>query len=648
MNDQWSSDRLRRRGGAKRPTSLALFGLMVSVLVVGLLASYQHSSAAPTSGPSARPASGTVSLTKTVSANSVRQGGNIQYTVTIQNGMTGTIHISSFADLYSQSATDITTNPTSPGWISCSDPASGSNLSCSNGSIAAGQTQRISFSATVHANATPGDIATDLANIVFRLDGDNSDRTAFSSGVSVTITAAVPPTNTAVPPAPTNTAVLAAPTNTASLQRPTLPPAPTSTPIPIVPTAIPNAHGGGGVSGSNTGGGHQRGEGPTPTTPPAPPAPIGTILGVITRGAGPAANVPITLHLKSGDGDTQVATANTDANGQYSFSGMPATPAGAGYYVYFASNQAGDLAQWFTYPAAYSGGQLIKLPTFDIADLTLPNQSKGDVSGRVAFSINRRYASETYLLRFAPWNRPGSTTLDAGSLGNGNSLTLDTTLLPPNRYQGIVKVVDSTAGYGFANSHFSLTVGGPIVIITPGVGGNGVLKLSLTANTTRSVPGTTLIYGIAVANNSDATLTNIVITFPLVAGQTLDIFNTKTTVGSIKATGNTVMATIPALNGHQGAAITIYIAISADAGNVLTNQARAVYDQSSTALPSNSVSVTVTGGSGRPAPAPATTPTGGPHLPTTGGEFPLWLLFLSLGLVGVIAAVRVIRVRRAA
>ncbi len=638
MNDQRSSDRLRNKGGARQSANLALFGLMVSVLVVGLLASYLPSSAAPASGSSARSGSGTVSMTKTASATSVRQGGSVQYSVTIQNGMTGTISISSFTDTYSQGGGDVSTNPTSPGWISCSDPGSGSSLSCSNGSIAAGQTQRISFSITAHANATAGDIATDLANIVYHVSGNGTPLTAFSNGVSVAILAAAPATSTPVPPAATNTP---------SLQQPTPPPTATNTPTT-------NAHGGGDSGGStDTGGGHRRGAAPTATSAPAP---LGSIFGVITHGSGPAANVPITLHLKSGNGDTQVAAASTDANGQYSFSAMPATPAGAGYYIYYASSQAGNIAQWFTYPAGYSSGQLLKLPTFDIADITLLNQAKGNVSGRVLFAINRRYASETYLLRFAPWNRPTSTTLDAGSLGNGNSFTLDTSLLPSNRYQGLVKIVDSTAGYGFSNNHFSLTVGGQVVATTPVP---GALHLSLTANTTRSVPGTTLIYGIAVANNSDATLTNIVISFPLVAGQTLDIFNTKTTLGSIKASGNTVMATIPTLNARQGAAITIYIAISADAGNVLTNQARAVYDQSSTAVPSNSVSVTVTGGSGRPAPAPGTTPTGGSGgsggtgggasgLPKTGGEFPLWLLFMSLGLVGVIAAVRFIRGRRAA
>ena len=632
MNDQRSSKRLRNKGGARRSANLALFGMMVSVLLVGLLASYLPSSAAPASGTSARSATGTVSMTKTASAASVRQGGNVQYSVTIQNGMTGTINISSFTDTFNQGGGDVSTNPTSPGWISCSDPGGGSSLSCSNGSIAAGQTQRISFSVTAHANATPGDVATDLANIVYRVSGSSTALTAFSNGVSVTIVAAAPATNTPVPPAPTNTP---------SLQQPTPPPTATNTPTS-------NSHGGGGRSG-NSGAGRPGGATPTATSVPAP---LGTIFGVITRGSGPAANVPITLHLKSGNGDTQVAAANTDANGQYSFSGMPATPAGAGYYIYFASNQAGSLAQWFTYPVGYTPGQLLKLSTFDIADLTLPNQSKGNVSGLVVFTINRRYASETYLLRFAPWNRPTSTTLDAGSLGNGSSFTLDTSLLPPNRYQGLVKIVDSTAGYGFSNSHFSLTVGSGFVSTTPVP---GALHLSLTANTTRSVPGTTLIYGIAVANNSDATLTNVVISFPLVAGQTLDIFNTKTTLGSIKSIGNTVIATIPSLNGHQGAAITIYIAISADAGNVLTNQARAVYDQSSTAVQSNNVSVTVTGGSGRPAPVPGTTPVGGSGgsggangLPKTGGEFPLWLLFMSLALVGVIAAVRFIRVRRAA
>jgi uncharacterized repeat protein (TIGR01451 family)/LPXTG-motif cell wall-anchored protein len=631
MNEQRGSDELRNGRTAPRRAGLWLLGLMVSTMVMGLFVTYQPSSAAPLA--QARIASGTVSLSQTASAAAVAPGGALQYSVTIHNGLNGTINISSFTDEYSQGGGEVSTSAAAPGWIGCSDPVGGSTLSCGGGNIAAGGSQTISWPAATHGNAPVGDTLTNQANIVFRLPSDTDDRTAFSNMTSVTIvTPAVPPTHTPAPPPATSTE---------SVQQPPVLP-PTDTPVPAGRPVV-HSSGRGGDSG---GGGHTQ-----PTATPAPAA-AGFILGVITRGSAPAPNVPITLHLKSGSGDTQVATARTDANGQYSFSSMPATAAGSGYYVYFASSSPGDMAQWFTYNMPYAAGQLLKLPTFDIADVTMQKQDFGNVSGKVTLAINRRYASETYQLRFAPWNRPATTVLDIGSLGTGNSYTLNTALLPANRYQGLVKVVDSTSGYGFPNNHFVLTVGQPFQAGTPGPGGTpNVLGLTLTSNTTRSLPGGTLIYGIAVKNNGATALTNIVVTFPLISGQTLDIFNTKTTLGSVKAQQSTVMVTIPSLAAGQGANVTIFLAVSANSG-VLTNQARASFDQSSALVASNSVSVTVAGSGGQPAPAPATaTPTGSGQpskLPQTGGEFPLWLLILGLALVGVMATVRIVRLRRAA
>jgi uncharacterized repeat protein (TIGR01451 family) len=195
-----------------------------------------------------------------------------------------------------------------------------------------------------------------------------------------------------------------------------------------------------------------------------------------------------------------------------------------------------------------------------------------------------------------------------------------------------------------------------------------VIKL---VDQTAANPGETLNYTLVVLNGGNAAATTVNLSDTLVDGLLLDPSNTTTSRGTLKLSTNRVELYFGTVAPSDRITVTIKASVVAAAGAVLTNSAALSYDQSASALQSNTVQTTVVGfgtpkpvtGRGTPVPVgptatagrgqtnttggktPTPTPGGTQTIPTTGGEFPL-----ATGLALALAAVllRQYRLRRQA
>ncbi|CAG0928387.1 hypothetical protein TFLX_00894 [Thermoflexales bacterium] len=100
----------------------------------------------------------------------------------------------------------------------------------------------------------------------------------------------------------------------------------------------------------------------------------GQIFGRVTLSGAPAGDVPLVLQLEVNSSIPFTLTTITDANGYYSFTGMPSTGSNAVYQVSFSNHSAapdGRLVGWTTTAFTYSEGSTVVLASFDIADVSL-------------------------------------------------------------------------------------------------------------------------------------------------------------------------------------------------------------------------------------------------------------------------------------
>ncbi len=666
-----------QRGG--RTTHLPWLGCFV---LLGLLLTTVSLPAA--AAPLAQ--TGRVTLSLSASPTTVTAGQEINFVVTVANGTSAQIEVNTLNLTFgSLPAGGVVIERPSGGSFTC-DPPDTSSLSCQNATVAAGAGATLGV--LVHTSAGVGGNLGGNANITYTSGGQSAgvgastNATINASGPTATSTTAAAATNTTAPTQPTNTAAPAQATDTAAPAPPAAstntpgtarPPAPTDTPFVVQPpaptnqsVAQPNQRSRDREEPENTA---------TPTGPTTQPV-NGRITGTVLRNGAAAAGVTVELHQKAG-GDTLLATAFTDGSGQYRFANLPSPTAGGYYYVYYnGTATAGDLDSWFTPDLGYFAGREVIAPAFNVADLTLGNGLPPIVNGKVALSFNPRAADESYIVRVAIWKTLNNFILSSPTF-TGGSYTLDVSGFSQNAYHAIVQII-SPSGNGFAKQHFRFTVlqtGGPGPINTLVAGGNGVVTLQLTANKSRAVAGEVVIYTLIATNVGNGAATNLNINVPLSQGQNLDIFNTKTTLGSLTVSGNTIKVQIASLPAGQSATITFYAAVSITDG-VLNTFGEIGYNQAANPFRSNEAvlaigNATVISGGGGPGAATATpkpgatatpkprptvkppvtgggsggsTPGGG--LPTTGGEFPLWvLLVVGLGLAGLLGA-RTLRLRR--
>jgi uncharacterized repeat protein (TIGR01451 family) len=113
------------------------------------------------------------------------------------------------------------------------------------------------------------------------------------------------------------------------------------------------------------------------------------------------------------------------------------------------------------------------------------------------------------------------------------------------------------------------------------------VKLRLSADKTTVDQGQSMVYVIEVRNAGDAVATDVVVTDKLPAGVTVDAAQMRSTHGSVAVTDNTVTAQVGELAPNGTAQVEIPVLVGPEAASALSNQASAVYKQSSQAVQSN-------------------------------------------------------------
>lgn len=132
------------------------------------------------------------------------------------------------------------------------------------------------------------------------------------------------------------------------------------------------------------------------------------IYGYVTQSGTPAAGVSLILYLKVGDNDSLITTSNSDANGYFSFTGVPGISSGTGqgYFVRFSiysgnnGTVPGRLNYWNTrILQSYTKDQVVNIGNFDIGDVFLgyPNLYDNDnpLPFPVTFNWTKRVQAPT-------------------------------------------------------------------------------------------------------------------------------------------------------------------------------------------------------------------------------------------------------------
>lgn len=180
---------------------------------------------------------------------------------------------------------------------------------------------------------------------------------------------------------------------------------------------------------------------PAPTaTPPRPTATPSTTSGihgqVRYQGAG-ISNIHLILRQCPTTGPcdfeaSQLMSTVTDANGYYSFTGVPSLPANQFYFVfYFNHSDGGNLAdsrylwRWHAPPIrTYSAGTSAPGGNFDIGDLRLVGPTSGSVTLPATFTWNsRNLPGENYAWELFDLNTGQSLCSSNPAVGTSFSLT---------------------------------------------------------------------------------------------------------------------------------------------------------------------------------------------------------------------------------
>ncbi|HEX8597715.1 MAG TPA: hypothetical protein VF952_04280 [Chloroflexia bacterium] len=369
----------------------------------------------------------------------------------------------------------------------------------------------------------------------------------------------------------------------------------------------------------------------------------GAITGAVTLGEAGAEGVTVELRQHANSGaESLLATTTTDATGRYVFVNQPSAPGDAFYYIQFQGGP-GTLASWRTFPIIYLTGTDFNVPTVDISDVTLVEPAAGGtVAPGSKLKWKARRAGETYRLYIYAAGQGDKPVVDSGSLGAGTEYTLGEGGLAEGQYEAIVQVRDAVIGFGHSRARFQFTVtkapvntpvvgaqpqegspGAPSVQLTPEQqialpttqpqqseggepeaaesnpaaqptaetpsqpAGKPELKVRLSADKTTVDQGQSLVYVIEVHNAGDAAATDVVVTDKLPAGVTVDTARMRSTHGSVAVTDNTVTAQVGELAANSTAQVEIPVQVGPEVDSSLSNQASAVYKQSSEVVQSN-------------------------------------------------------------
>ncbi|MDQ5824175.1 MAG: hypothetical protein M3441_08175 [Chloroflexota bacterium] len=369
----------------------------------------------------------------------------------------------------------------------------------------------------------------------------------------------------------------------------------------------------------------------------------GAITGAVTLGEAGAEGVTVELRQHANSGaESLLATTTTDATGRYVFVNQPSAPGDAFYYIQFQGGP-GTLATWRTFPIIYLTGTEFNVPTVDISDVVLVEPAAGGtVAPGSKLKWKARRAGETYRLYIYAAGQGDKPVVDSGSLGAGTEYTLGEGGLAEGKYEAIVQVRDAVIGFGHSRARFQFTVakaavntpvlqaapqegspGAPAVQPTPEqqitmpttqpqqpegeeaeatennpaaqptaetpaqAAGQPELKVRLSADKTTVDQGQSLVYVIEVHNAGDAAATDVVVTDKLPAGVTVDTTRLRSTHGSVALNDNTVTAQVGELAANSTAQVEIPVQVGATVDSSLSNQASAVYKQSSEVVQSN-------------------------------------------------------------
>lgn len=388
----------------------------------------------------------------------------------------------------------------------------------------------------------------------------------------------------------------------------------------------------------------------------------GKISGTATLGNAGAEGVKVELRQSTNGGpDSLLATTTTDASGHYAFLNQPSTPGDAFYYILFQGGP-GMLATWNTFPIIYLTTTDLNVPTVDLSDVVLTEPATGaTVAPGSKIKWQARRAGETYRLYIYSAGQGDKPVVDSGRLGANSEYTLGEGGLPEGQYEAIVQVRDAVVGYGYSRAHFQFTVSKALTLtpseepslptlqptpepqITlpttqpqpsdegqsqpaenspqaePTAQATAVvapaarpeLKLRLSADKTSVDQGQSLVYVIEVHNAGDGAATDVVVTDKLPAGLTVDTAQLRSTHGSVAVDSNTVTAHVGELAPESTAKVEIPVKVGTESGGSLSNQASAVYSQSSEAVQSNAYIAQVAEPltAAQPAPTEQTQPT---------------------------------------
>ncbi|MEA2576336.1 MAG: hypothetical protein QOH93_3634 [Chloroflexia bacterium] len=447
----------------------------------------------------------------------------------------------------------------------------------------------------------------------------------------------------------------------------------------------------------------------------------GSISGTVTLGDAGAEGVTVELRQHANSGaETLLSTATSDASGHYVFVNQPSAPGDAFYYIQFQGGP-GTLASWRTFPIIYLTGSDFTVPTVDISDVPLVEPAGGaTVAPGSKLKWKARRAGETYRLYIYASGQGDKPVVDSGSLGAGTEYTLGQGGLAEGKYEAIVQVRDAVIGFGYSRTRFQFSIGkleiapteqvqpqettpiaptaqptveqiiapttppqqseggeaaatdnSPVAQPTPQTAAQPTTKpaiqVRLSADKTSVDQGQSLVYVIEVHNTGDGAATDVVVTDQLPAGVTVDPARMRSTHGSVAAEGNTVTASLGEVAANSTAQVEIPVQVGPEVNSALSNQASAVYKQSSEAVQSNAYIAQVAepltaaqpapteaaqpspttqpgpttgsavGAAPNEAPATATVPAPRPTqvkpsapIPQTGGSFPLALAILFL------------------
>ena len=195
----------------------------------------------------------------------------------------------------------------------------------------------------------------------------------------------------------------------------------------------------------------------------------GKLGGTVTVTGGNASGITVELRQRSNGGeDKLLATATTNEQGMYEFTGQPSAPNDAFFYVKFTGGTS-TLASWYSFPIIYVSGSEFTVPSVEMADVKLLLQPGASLTLPTVLQWQARRSGETYRVFVYAAGQTDKAVLDSGSLGMKTEFQIADGALPNGSYEAVVQVRDAVVGYGQSRARFTFTVGpaAPAATIAP-------------------------------------------------------------------------------------------------------------------------------------------------------------------------------------